>query len=146
MNNKFNNRKDDDFELNCGIDPFKIFIKGKHGAGAPFFQFGHGLDNIFRNRRGNSFYNNAKVEKGEDAYTITFDIPGVTKEDIQLEITADELWLSAKNEEFNKTYEEHIFFRDAIDPDKVNAHLKAGILIITTPYANIKPKTRVNVE
>lgn len=146
MNNKFNNRKDDDFELNCGIDPFKIFIKGKHGVGTPFFQFGHGLDNIFRNRRGNSFFNNAKVEKGEDAYTITFDIPGVTKEDIQLEITADELWLSAKNEEFKKGYEEHIFFRDAINPDKVNAHLKAGILIITTPYANIKPKTRVNVE
>ncbi len=146
MNRKYNNRKDDDFEFNCGIDPFKIFVKGKHGAGMPFFQIGHGLDNIFRNRRGNSFFSSALLEKGEDAYTITIEIPGVSKEDIQLEITAEELWLNAKNEEFNKNYEEHVFFRDSINPDKVNAQLKAGILIITAPYANIKPKKRVNIE
>jgi HSP20 family protein len=146
MNRRYNNRNNDDFEFNCGIDPFKIFIKGKHGDGAPFFRFGHGIDNLFRNRRGNSFFSNALVEKGEDAYTITIDIPGVSKEDIQLEITAEELWLKAKNEEFNKNYEEHLFFRDAIDPDKFNAQLKAGILRITAPFANVKPKKLVNIE
>ena len=146
MNRKYNNRKDDDYEFNCGFDPFKLFIKGKHGTGTPFFQFSHGLDNVLRNRRGNPFLSSALVTKGEDAYTITIEIPGVSKEDIQLEITADELWLKAKNEEFNKNYEEHLFFRDAIDPEKVNANLKSGILSITTPYANVKPKKRVNVE
>jgi HSP20 family molecular chaperone IbpA len=138
MNRQYKNRKHNDFEFNCGFDPMRIFVKGKHGPQFPFFHFG--------NRKGNSFFSRAHVDKGEDAYTIRFEIPGVSKGDIQLEITPDELWLNAKNEEFNKNYEEHIFFRDSIDPDKVNAELKAGILIVNAPFANVKPKKRVNVE
>ncbi len=138
MNRKYKNRKYDDFEFNCGFDPMRIFIKGKHVPGLPFFHFD--------NRRGNSFFNRAYINKGEDAYMIRFEIPGVTKDDIQLEITPDELWLNAKNEEYNKNYEEHLFFDDSINPDKVNAELKAGILLVTAPFANVKPKKRVNVE
>jgi HSP20 family molecular chaperone IbpA len=138
MNRKHDNRKHDDFEFNCGFDPFKLFIKGNHGSGLPFFKIG--------NRPGHSFFSGAHVDRSEDAYTITFEVPGVSKNDIQLEITPDELWLNAENEEFNKKYEEHLFFRDAIDPEKVNAQLKAGILKITAPYANRKPKKRVDID
>ena len=138
MNRKYKNRKYDDFEFNCGFDPMKIFIKGKHEPNFPFFHFG--------TRKGTPFFSRARVDKGEEAYTITFEIPGVSKDDIQLEITPDELWLNAKNEEFSKNYEEHLFFRDSIDPDKVNAELKAGILIITAPYSDVKPKKRVDVN
>jgi HSP20 family molecular chaperone IbpA len=126
MNRKYKNRKHDDFEFNCGFDPMRIFVKGKHGPGLPFFHLG--------NRRGNSFFSRAHVDKGEDAYTISFEIPGVSKGDIQL------------NDEFNKNYEEHLFFHDSIDPEKVNAELKAGILVVNAPFANVKPKKRVNVE
>ena len=138
MNRRYKNRKYDDFELNCGFDPIKVFVKGKHGPLFPFFRFG--------DRKGSNFFSRANVETGEDAYTIRFEIPGVSKEDIQLEITPDELWLNAKNEEFNKEYEEHLFFHNSIDPDKINAELKAGILVITAPYANVEPKKRVDVN
>jgi len=138
MNKNYKNRKHDDFEFNCGFDPMRLFVKGKHGHSLPFFHLG--------NRRGNSFFSRAHVDKGEDAYTIRVEIPGVSKGDIQLEITPDELWLNATNDEFNKNYEEHLFFHDSIDPDKVNAELKAGILVINAPFANVKPKKRVNVE
>jgi HSP20 family molecular chaperone IbpA len=92
------------------------------------------------------FFSAAQVKKSEEAYTLTFEVPGVTKEDIQLEITQDELWLNAKNDELKRKYREHLYFQEPIDPNKVSANLKAGILTIVAPYATKKPKTKVNIE
>jgi HSP20 family molecular chaperone IbpA len=94
----------------------------------------------------NPFFSTAQVKKSEEAYTLTFEVPGVAKEDIHLEITQDELWLNAENDEIKREYREHLYFREPIDPTNVSANLKAGILTIIAPYATKKPKTKVNIE
>ncbi|MHA1995184.1 MAG: Hsp20/alpha crystallin family protein [Candidatus Hodarchaeales archaeon] len=139
MNNNYDERKYKDFHVSCGFDPFKIFVQGFPGRKHPFFHKARGFSNY-------GYGGRAEIEKDDDAYTITFEVPGVSKEDIQLEITPDGLWLNAKNEELKKEYKNHFHFREPIDPEKVNARLKAGILMVTAPFANKKPKTKVNIE
>ncbi|MHA2289399.1 MAG: Hsp20/alpha crystallin family protein [Promethearchaeota archaeon] len=137
MNNKYNERKDKDYHFSCGFDPFKIFVQGYPGRKHPFFHKARGFSN---------FGGRPEVAKDDDAYTVTFEVPGISKEDIHLEVTPDGLWLNAKNAELDRKYKNHFHFREPIDPEKVNAHLKAGILVVTAPYANKKPKTKVNIE
>jgi len=139
MNNRYNERKDKDFHISCGFDPFKIFLQGFPGGKHPIFHKTRGFSNY-------GYSGRAEVEKDEEAYTITFEVPGVSKEDIQLEVTADGLWLKAVNEELKKDYKNHFHFKEPVDPEKVSARLKAGILMVTLPYANKKPKTKVNIE
>lgn len=139
MNRKYDERKDKEFNISCGFDPFKIFVQGFPSGKHPFFHKSKGFRNY-------GFDGRAEVNKDDEAYTITFEVPGVSKADIQLEVTPDGLWLNAENEELNKKYKNHFHFREPIDPEKTNARLKAGILTVTAPYANKKPKTKVNIE
>ncbi|MHA2174818.1 MAG: Hsp20/alpha crystallin family protein [Candidatus Hodarchaeales archaeon] len=146
MNDKYDNRKEDEIHFNCGFNPFKIYIEGSPGKNHPFFHFGKHFDPFFRKGRRNSFFSSAFVEKDDETYTITFEIPGIKKEDIQLEVTPDELWLEAKNKALNKEYREHLYFKDAVDPNQVKAKLNAGILTLTAPYTVKKVKTKVNID
>lgn len=146
MNKKHNEGKNDDFDYTCGFSPFKMFIKGHPDWNLPFRGRGKGFDPFIFGFKGGSPFSRANVEKDDEAYSITFEIPGVTKEDIQLEVTPDELWLTAQNDELKKDYQEHLHFRDAVDPSQASANLKAGILTVIAPYTNKIPKTRVKVE
>ncbi len=139
MNNKYNERKDKDFHFSCGFDPFKIFVQGHPGSKLPIFHKSRGFSNY-------GYSGRPEIEKDDDGYTITFEIPGISRDEIHLEVTPDGLWLDAKNEELDKKYKNHFHFKEPIDPEKVNAKLKAGILIVSAPYANKKPKTKVNIE
>ncbi len=139
MNNKDNERKDKEYHFSCGFDPFKIFLQGYPGRKYPILHKSRGFSNF-------EYSGRPEVEKNDEAFTITFEIPGISKEDIHLEVTPDGLWLNAKNEDLDKDYKNHFHFREPIDPEKVNAHLKAGILVVKAPYANKKPKTRVDIN
>ncbi|MHA1975768.1 MAG: Hsp20/alpha crystallin family protein [Candidatus Hodarchaeales archaeon] len=139
MNRKYDERKDKEFHVSCGFDPFKIFLQGHPGGKRPFFYKGRGPSNF-------GYGGRAEIDKDEERYTITFEIPGVSKEDIQLEVASDGIWLKAENEKLDKKYKNHFHFKEPIDPEKVSAKLKAGILSITAPYTNKKPKTKVNIE
>lgn len=139
MKDKYDERKDKEFHVSCGFDPFKMLLQGYPRGRHPFFHKGRGFSNY-------GYSGTEEVVKDDEAYTITLVVPGVSKEDIQLEITPDGLWLHAENEEMKKKYKNHFHFREPIDPEKVTARLKAGILIVTAPYANKKPKTKVNIE
>lgn len=146
MNNNNDYRKDDEIHFHCGFNPFKMYIKGPPSRNHPFFKFSRNFDPFFRKGNYGSIFSTAFVEKNDEAYTITIEIPGIKKENVQLEITPNELWLKAKNEDLKKDYHEHLHFKDAIDPNKVKANLNAGILTITAPYAAKKTKTKVNIE
>jgi HSP20 family molecular chaperone IbpA len=146
MNKDHKRRKNDDYEINCGFNPFKIYIKGHPEWHNMFGRRGKSFDPFVFKFKGGSPFSSAHVEKGDEAYTITIEIPGVEKDNINLEVNPNELWLSAQNEEFNKDYREHIYFREDVNPSEVKANLKAGILTIIAPYAHKVPKTRVKVE
>ncbi|MHA2293425.1 MAG: Hsp20/alpha crystallin family protein [Candidatus Hodarchaeales archaeon] len=87
-----------------------------------------------------------KVTRNDEGYNILMELPGISKEDINLEATNDELWFSATNKELKKEFHHHIHFRRPIRPVEIKANLKRGILTITAPYSERIPKTKVNIE
>ena len=70
----------------------------------------------------------------DDHYHITFEIPGVKKEDIELKITPNNFGLEAKRSDGKLIYiSEGVFRCDADDKD-VKADYENGLLKVTVPY------------
>jgi HSP20 family molecular chaperone IbpA len=74
------------------------------------------------------------------------EIPGISRDQINLEISTDELWFKAKNEELKKEYHYHLFFRKPVKAEEISAKLKAGILTIKAPYSEPSNKRTVNID
>jgi HSP20 family molecular chaperone IbpA len=85
------------------------------------------------------------VKHDQEKYNITMEIPGISRNEVNLEATSNELWFSAESNKFKKRYKHHIHFRQQIRPEGIKAYLKAGILTITAPFIEKGPKTRVEV-
>ena len=146
MNDNANNR-DEDHESNfsCDSPPFHMFCKTFPGM-KPYFKKG-ALFKHYRDR----FHQDSRVpftqiKRNQEGYTLTMELPGISKDEINLEATNDELWFSARSDEFNKEFQHHLYFKKRIRPDEIRAHLKAGILTITAPFVDKVPKTKVDVE
>nr|MDO8083203.1 Hsp20/alpha crystallin family protein [Candidatus Sigynarchaeum springense] len=71
-------------------------------------------------------------DDGEDNVSITFEIPGVKKEDIDLRIIPEGLRLEAKRDKHTSYVSEYAFACDA-DPDHVKADYHEGVLNVDIP-------------
>ncbi len=96
------------------------------------------------------------LSETEDAYVIRIDLPGVKKEDITINYqdgtltVSGERKLEKKEEGENFLHVERVYgrflrtftFPKEINPDKISAEYKDGVLVITVPKAEeSKPKT-----
>ncbi|UCG04262.1 MAG: Hsp20/alpha crystallin family protein [Candidatus Heimdallarchaeota archaeon] len=143
MNDKTNDRNEDnDFNFHC-FPPFHTFWK-TFPRMKPFFKkgFWHSGDWINKGAR----VPITQVKRDQEKYNITMEIPGISRDEINLEATNDELWFSAQGTEFKNHYRHHFYFKKRIRPNEIKALLKAGILTITAPFVDKVPKTKVNVE
>ena len=75
---------------------------------------------------------------GKDCVAVTFEMPGVEKKDIELEILDDRLKISAKTEE--RTYDKEVELPQPVDSENAKATYNNGVLEIEMPLA--KPKER----
>jgi HSP20 family protein len=95
----------------------------------------------------------ADVCETKDELVLTFDIPGVTEKDIKLSITGDLLTLKGERrfESENDTYHrvERVYGRfersvqlpTMVQPDKVTAKYRDGVLEVKVPKAEeVKPR------
>ncbi len=146
MNNKTNNRdEDNEFNFCCDSPPFHVFLRNFPGM-RPFFKKG-----AFSRHYGERFHRDSRtpytqVKRNQEGYTITMELPGIVKDEINLEATNEDLLFSARNDEFKKEYQHHLYFKRLIRPDEMKAELKNGILTITVPFVDKIPKTKVDVE
>jgi len=69
------------------------------------------------------------VIEAEKEVTITAELPGVEKKDVDLEITGNKLEIKVDTE--NRRYHKTIDLPDDIDPDSVGATYKNGVLEVT---------------
>ncbi|MHA1968913.1 MAG: Hsp20/alpha crystallin family protein [Candidatus Hodarchaeales archaeon] len=145
MTNDKHSKKEDEYKFYCDFPPFNMLLKAfphkgyPHGKGYFMKNFG----DIFNYSRNTPL---AHVRRDDEGYIIDIEIPGITKEQINLELTNDELWFTAKNEELNKDYRYHLHFRRRIQTDGITAKLKAGILKIKALYLEPNPKRKVDIE
>lgn len=85
------------------------------------------------------------VKETKESYVFTADLPGIKDEDLDISLTANQLVVSGKREleESKESEKYHLYERsygqfsrsftlpDGIDPERVTAHLKDGVLTLT---------------
>lgn len=76
------------------------------------------------------------VIESEDGVSITAELPGVEKKDINLEVAGNKLEIKVDTE--NRKYQKSIDLPDDVDPDSVNATYQNGVLDVTVK--KLKPK------
>lgn len=134
-----------------GLTPFNRKNSGIARRGRDIFDFENMFDSFFND----SFFptnffggNQMKVDirENEKEYIIDAELPGVNKEEIQLELMDDRLTISVKRDEaMNEERDNYIrrerrcasvsrtFAVDNIKQDQVNAKFENGILSVTLP-------------
>jgi len=91
-----------------------------------------------------------EIDEKEKEYCVKAELPGVKKEDLDIDIEKNRLTISAKKEEENKEdmkgyrksefkygeFSRTVYFPEEIDIDKTSAKLEHGILKIEAPKLN----------
>tara|TARA_R100000501_G_scaffold8550_1_gene17383 strand:- start:16351 stop:16788 length:438 start_codon:yes stop_codon:yes gene_type:complete len=97
------------------------------------------------------------ISENDDAYKLTAELPGVVKEDVDLRVEEDQIVLRAEKKTSREEKEENyrlversfgtfqraIGLAHNVDPEKVEADFKDGVLKVTLPkVAEEKPSSR----
>jgi HSP20 family protein len=100
----------------------------------------------------------SKVDVSQERVTVTFDVPGVDKEDVTITCSQDSVSMEAEarkqfrsggaghhesSVEFVK-YSEKVQVPVPIDPDRATARFKNGIIVVRLP--RVKPPKRIKVS
>lgn len=95
------------------------------------------------------------IYEDKDRYLLTSELPGVKPEDVEITVTEDSITIKGerkpddggKKANYHRREREHGFFRrvlslpDRVDPNKVEASSRHGILLISLPKAeDVKPR------
>ncbi len=96
------------------------------------------------------------IDSGNE-YVVKAELPGIKKENVEMEVDANELVVNAKSdvvtEEKGKTYlhrerafstfHRHIGFGESIDTERVSANMIAGILEVNLPKLGPRPEKKI---
>jgi HSP20 family protein len=102
----------------------------------------------------------ADVQETDTDVIVTIELPGVTKEDIELNVTSDRVEIKAekkeeaeKEEEGYRAYKKQYagFYRQVplpqqVEPDHAKATYKNGVLEITLPKKEVTKSTEIEIE
>jgi len=94
------------------------------------------------------FQPSADISETENHYMVSFDIPGVKKEDVKIEMRGNQLFVTGERRQearSGRTYgkfERSFALPESVNTDKIEAHYEDGVLSIALPKAEeAKPKT-----
>jgi HSP20 family protein len=106
-----------------------------------FFDFSDMFSNSYNLQQRSS------ITKQKDSYHIAIEIPGFTKDQINVELNGNSLVITADNkDETNSKKFKHILkLENDINADKIESSLENGILIITIPRTEAKTRA-INID
>lgn len=101
-----------------------------------------------------------EIDEKEKEYCVKAELPGVKKEDLDIDLEKNRLTISAKKEEEHKEdtkgfrksefkygeFSRTVYFPDDIDIEKTTAKLEHGILKIDAPKINAEKVTTKKLE
>lgn len=101
-----------------------------------------------------------EIDEKEKEYCVKAELPGVKKEDLDIDLEKNRLTISAKKEEESKEdtkgfrksefkygeFSRTVYFPDEIDVEKTTAKLEHGILRIEAPKLNAEKATIKKLE
>ena len=100
------------------------------------------------------------LSETENAYLVAVDLPGMTRDEINVEVVQGDLWITGErrqeSEESGKTFHRvecaygtfrrMIRLGDAVDSARVDAEYKEGVLRITVPKAEAAKPHRIEIR
>ncbi|HXF97855.1 MAG TPA: Hsp20/alpha crystallin family protein [Gaiellaceae bacterium] len=98
------------------------------------------------------------LEETEDAYVLEAELPGVRREDVDVELVGNELHISGELKERERKgvlrrrarrtgrFEYRVTLPEQVDPDKVDAALADGVLTVTVPKAERARRKKIAVR
>jgi HSP20 family protein len=84
------------------------------------------------------------VIETKDQVTITVELPGVAKKDINLEVLEESLTIDVDSE--SRKYHKELKIPENLDPDSINANYKNGVLDIVLKRRKEKPKKGKKID
>lgn len=143
-------RTQDPFQWLASWDPFRT-----GGTLDPFAELTSGFPQLHR-----SFVPDLEVREKNDSYVIYADVPGLTENDVTVEVTGNRLTISGKRDEVQRdetdrywTYERSYghFVRSFMLPegttsDQIDARLENGVLEVRIPKVKGEESTKIRVK
>lgn len=91
----------------------------------------------------NSYKFRTDLDEDDNSYTITAQVPGLSKKDIKVEVLHDRVIVEGSkkiNDRMNSEIKREFAVYSDIDPDAASASVKDGILTVTVPKKAKKRK------
>lgn len=105
------------------------------------------------------FYMNrsaSQITENEKAYTISVDMPGVDKKEINLEVAGNRILVSGERKDERKTkeksersyssYQQSFTLPEDADLNKIEAQSENGVLKITVPRTGTKASKKIEIK
>jgi HSP20 family protein len=98
------------------------------------------------------------IEEQDDAYMIEADLPGVNREDVNIEVVGNELTISGEIKERERKgvvrrrmrrvgrFDYRVRLPEQVNPDKIEAKLSDGVLRVRVPKSEQAQRRRVEVK
>lgn len=110
-----------------------------------FSDFDRMVDSIMRPLAATSTFSLAgDVQETEDHYLLSFDLPGVRKQDLKVEIKDHQLMISGERRD--KKFQRIFTLPATINADKVEAHYEDGVLNIALPKTEKAKGRRIEIQ
>ena len=87
---------------------------------------------------------NYDYQKTDGGYEFVCEVPGYTKENIELSVKEDILAIEGKKDK--KTFKFEVALSKNVDLTKITATCKDGILTIKLPVAEVNKPHKINIE
>ena len=125
------------------VEPFRAFNRMQSELERLFADFSDNFPSLDQN----GFLPSCEFDEGQSNYTVKFDMPGVKKDDVKIELDGNKLSVSAERREEKKTEDKRSRFSEItygafqrqftlpgpVDESKVDAKFENGVLILTMP-------------
>ena len=98
------------------------------------------------------------IEEQDDAYVIEAEVPGVTKDDVNIELVSNELTITGEIKEREREgilrkrtrrvgrFEYRVRLPEQVDPNNVEAKLTDGVLSVRVPKQEQAERRRIQVQ
>jgi len=142
------------------LAPFETRLRNLFGDFDAFNRALAGPSNGSENAAMTVWLPHVNLSETENAYLVAVDLPGMTRDEINVEVVQGDLWITGErrqeSEESGKTFHRvecaygtfrrMIRLGDAVDSARVDAEYKEGVLRITVPKVEAAKPHRIEIR